>query len=312
MIESLNGHSPENGIINSWMKAIRPRTLPLALSSIAMGSFLAAFDGAFSLKILVLSGLTTVFLQVLSNLANDYGDFLHGADSEFRTGPARAVSSGNISPAEMKTGIILAASASFITGLILILDLLNPPVIRFWVFLIAGILAILAALGYTMGKKPYGYAGFGDIFVLIFFGIVGVAGSYFLHTGKINFIHILPALSTGFFATAVLNINNIRDIESDKLAGKHSIPVRIGRDNAIAYHWFLLSSGLAAAILYTILDYRGIFQFLYLISIPLLFINGQQVALYAGTEKLDACLKKMALTTLVFVITFGIGLLLSI
>ncbi len=297
--------------VRAWLKAIRLRTLPLALASIAMGSFLAAFDGSFSWNVLIFSGLTTIFLQILSNLANDYGDFKHGADSAHRTGPSRAVASGAISPAEMKTGIIVITLAALVSGLILISHLLTFGVIYFISFLAAGILAILAALGYTMGKKPYGYAGLGDIFVMLFFGIVGVAGTYFLNTGTIRLIHILPALSTGFFATAVLNINNIRDVDSDKLAGKKSIPVRIGRLAAVKYHWFLLSAGWVAALAYNLLDFRGPFQFLFLFSTPLLIINGNQVAALSASEKLDACLRKMALTTLFFVLTFGIGLLLE-
>ncbi|HLF35229.1 MAG TPA: 1,4-dihydroxy-2-naphthoate polyprenyltransferase [Cyclobacteriaceae bacterium] len=295
--------------IQAWIKAIRLRTLPLALSSIAMGSFLAAFDGAFSFRILLFSGLTTIFLQILSNLANDYGDYIHGADGSHRSGPSRAVSSGTISPGEMKTAIIIFAVASFASGMLLIYNLLNTTKFLFFIFLAAGILAILSAIGYTMGKKPYGYAGLGDLFVVLFFGITGVAGTYFLHTGQMAADSLLPALGTGFFATAVLNINNIRDIESDRLSGKRSIPVRIGLRKAVFYHWFLLAGGWSTAIIFTVLNFRGIMQFLFLLATPLLILNGIDVAAKAGSDKLDACLKKMAMTTLVFVITFGIGLM---
>ena len=296
----------------AWLKAVRLRTLPLALASIAMGSFLAAYDGAFSIRVLILSSLTTVFLQVLSNLANDYGDYLHGADSIHRTGPARAVSSGAISPAEMKTGIILSALAALVTGLFLIVRLLENNAGDFFFFLAAGIAAIFAALGYTLGKRPYGYVGLGDFFVLLFFGIAGVAGTYFLHTGTLRGIHLLPALSTGLFAVAVLNIDNIRDVESDRMAGKKSIPVRFGNMAAVKYHWALLAAGWGLAVVYNLLVFRGIFQFLFLLATPLLIINGREVAAYSGTEKIDACLRKMALTTFVFVLTFGAGLLIEI
>jgi 1,4-dihydroxy-2-naphthoate octaprenyltransferase len=297
--------------LKAWIRAIRLRTLPLALSSIAMGSFLAAFDGAFSLRVLILSSLTTIFLQILSNLANDYGDYLHGADHAERTGPAREVSSGAITPVEMKTAIVITAIAALITGLFLIAGLLKFSIYYFFGFLGAGMLAILAAMGYTMGKKPYGYAGLGDLFVMIFFGIIGVSGTYFLHTGSIPPIQFLPAISTGFFATAVLNINNIRDVESDRTAGKKSIPVRIGRKAAVKYHWFLLGAGWLSALAFDLLDYRGAYQFLFLLATPLLVINGYQVATFKDPEKLDGCLRKMALTTLAFVLTFGIGLLLA-
>jgi 1,4-dihydroxy-2-naphthoate octaprenyltransferase len=201
-------------------------------------------------------------------------------------------------------------SLSFISGILLIKDLLEQTTGQFIFFLSAGVLAILAALGYTLGRKPYGYAGLGDLFVMIFFGLVGVAGSYFLHAGRMPLSYLLPAAGTGFFSVAVLNINNIRDIESDRQAGKFSIPVRIGMQKAVTYHWTLLWSGLTSTIIFSLINYRGISQFLFLLAVPLLVQNGLEVSRKAGSDALDGCLKKMALTTLLFVLTFGIGLLL--
>ena len=290
----------------AWIEAFRLRTLPLSLACIGMGNILAGFAGVFNWSIAFLSVLTTIFLQILSNLANDYGDSIHGADSTERTGPQRQVQSGAISKSAMKKAIYLFAGCSFICGLLLIKIALSSWLI-FWIFLILGLLSIWAAINYTSGNNPYGYQGFGDLFVFLFFGWVGVVGTYFLQTLQIEWTTFLPASSCSFFAVAVLNINNIRDIESDEKAGKRSIPVRIGRNKAVAYHILLLSLGLLSAILFVYLEFNSYWQFLFLLVIPLLVINGKAVNQLKKADLLDPYLKQMALTTLLFVILFGIG-----
>jgi 1,4-dihydroxy-2-naphthoate octaprenyltransferase len=295
--------------LNAWLKAIRLRTLPLALASIAMGSFLAGGEGYFDALTLILAVLTTVFLQILSNLANDFGDTMHGADSVERTGPKRSVQSGEISASSMKRGIIITALLSFICGITLLITAIKNINITFLIFVLLGIGAILAALGYTMGKKPYGYAGLGDLFVVLFFGLVGVLGTCYLFTGNFSGIHILPAFTSGFFAAAVLNINNIRDIDSDRLAGKKSIPVRFGRKNAIFYHWSLLFTGFLFVIIYTALTYNSPFQLIFLITIPLFIKNARDVKNKHYAADLDPSLKRMAISSLIFTLCFGIGLL---
>lgn len=289
-----------------WLQAFRLRTLPLALSCIAMGGFLAAAAGAFRLDIFMLCISTTIFLQILSNLANDYGDSVHGADHAERQGPKRAVQSGAISPRQMRKAVIVFVILCLISGVTLLWISfgLNWNAIIFFFGL--GILSILAAVAYTVGRKPYGYIGLGDLSVLIFFGLVGVMGSYYLFTQHITWIKILPALSCGFFSIGVLNVNNIRDIESDRKAGKFSIPVRIGRPNAILYHWLLIMAGLTTAIAYSILTYHGMLQFLFLMSAPLFIRNAIAVSRKPSAE-LDPYLKQMALSTLVFVLLFGLG-----
>jgi 1,4-dihydroxy-2-naphthoate polyprenyltransferase len=292
--------------INLWLRAFRLRTLPLALSCIAMGGFLAASQGAFQWNIFVFSILTTIFLQILSNLANDYGDSIHGADSADRKGPSRTVQSGAISPGQMKAAIFIFIALCLISGISLLLISfgLNWNAILFFFGL--GVLSILAAIAYTVGKKPYGYAGLGDFSVLIFFGLVGVMGSNYLFTKQLSWIHVLPALSCGFFSMGVLNINNIRDIESDRKAGKFSIPVRIGRERAILYHWFLIAGGLVSAIVFSVLTYQSPVQLLFVLSFPLFVINGLSVQ-RKPAEQLDPYLKQLALSTLLFVVLFGLG-----
>ncbi|EKB47215.1 1,4-dihydroxy-2-naphthoate polyprenyltransferase [Cecembia lonarensis] len=291
----------------AWLHAIRLRTLPLALSSIFMGSFLAAYTEKFRWEVLLLAALTTIFLQILSNLANDYGDSVHGADSADRLGPVRAVQAGVISLEEMKRAMYLLAGLSFLTGLGLIYVAVQNW-LTFLIFLFLGLAAIWAAISYTSGKKPYGYVGLGDISVFLFFGILGVAGTFFLHSLNFSWSVMLPAISLGCFSTAVLNINNIRDIDSDKMAGKKSIPVRIGRRKAVMYNWFLIFLGNASLLAFSL--QQGTWNaLLALLVLPFMIGVGKAVQNKTKAHELDPYLKKMAISTLFWVILFGIGLL---
>jgi 1,4-dihydroxy-2-naphthoate octaprenyltransferase len=276
-----------------------------------MGGFLAASLGEFRTDIFLLCICTTVLLQLLSNLANDYGDFTNGADLTGRIGPVRAVQSGVISPQSMKNAIVLFAVLAFASGVYLLymskgLESINA----FGFFLALGVLAIIASIKYTAGKNPYGYAGLGDISVLVFFGWVGVIGSFYLQTGNVNSLLLLPATSCGLLATGVLNINNIRDIASDTEAGKRTIPMRIGRENAVLYHIFLIVFAIGCAIAYTLLVYKSVEQFLFVVSVPFFITNIVKVKT-VDSKNLDPYLKQMALSTLLFVVSFGVGLLLA-
>ncbi|MET4108251.1 1,4-dihydroxy-2-naphthoate polyprenyltransferase [Hymenobacter sp. UYP22] len=292
----------------AWISAFRPRTLPLALASIMAGGFLAASNGQFRGSVVGLAALTTVLLQILSNLANDYGDSQNGADSVHREGPQRAVQSGAISPEQMKRGMGLFGALSLVSGVALLWVALGAVAV--WVtaaFFVLGLSAIWAAVNYTAGSKPYGYAGLGDLSVFIFFGMVGVCGTYFLQAGNLPLPVLLPAAALGCFATAVLNVNNIRDIRSDELAGKITIPVRLGPQRARVYHVVLLTAGLVCAVLYVVLTYHSPWQWLFLLSGPLLARNAAAVWQRQDSMQLDPLLKQMALTTLVFTLLFGLG-----
>lgn len=294
--------------MKSWIEAARPRTLPLALSCILMGSFLAVVQHSFSWPIATLSVLTTILLQVLSNFANDYGDAVNGKDTELREGPIRAVHSGSITPKAMLRAIIVFSALAFAAGIsLLYISLRNAPANVFWAFLGIGLACIAAAITYTAGKRPYGYVGLGDLSVLIFFGWVGVLGSNYLYTLNWSWELLLPASSCGLFAVAVLNINNIRDIDSDKATGKNSIPVRIGREKAIIYHWAILILGMLCVVVYTSLNFQNYSQLLFLISFPFFIRNGIAVSSLRKASELDPYLKQMALSTLLFVILFGLG-----
>ena len=294
-------------MIKNWLEAFRLRTLPLALSSIAMGSFLAAAEGFFEIKICALAILTTVLLQILSNLANDLGDTLNGADHEGRVGPTRAVQSGAISKKSMTVAVIIFAFVSLISGLGLLYFSIGLLNLKFLIFLILGLLCIAAAIKYTAGSKPYGYSGLGDVSVFIFFGLVGVCGTYFLYTGYFNVVILLPAITCGLFATAVLNLNNMRDIVSDKLVGKNTIPVQIGLVNAKRYHVALITLAWFAALAYTSMLFVSLYYFLFLLLFPLSIFHLLQIVKREGAF-LDPYLKKTALTTLFFVLLWGIGM----
>ncbi|WP_461095918.1 1,4-dihydroxy-2-naphthoate polyprenyltransferase [Spirosoma luteolum] len=300
----------------NWLAAARPRTLPLALASIILGSFLAVPVGRFSWPIALMAALTTIFLQILSNFANDYGDAVSGKDTELRVGPRRAVATGDITKEAMLRGIIITSALSLVCGIaLLVLAFGDRPGLHvdpsaFWAFLGLGLLSIGAAIGYTNGKRPYGYAGFGDIAVLLFFGWLGVLGTYFLHTLSVQALLLLPATSVGLFATGVLNVNNIRDIETDTLTGKRSIPARLGRALAIRYHWGLLLAGMACALVYSLLTDAPLTAYLYVLSFPLFVLNGRAIATHRNPAELNPRLGQLAMTTLLFVVLFGLGQLL--
>lgn len=269
---------------------------------------MAAANGVFDGVIVAFCVLTTLFLQILSNLANDYGDSKHGADSDHREGPLRAVQAGYIQAEHMKTGMLVFSVLSLVSGLVLLwLSFGTDGVLLFLVFLALGIASIWAAINYTAGSKPYGYAGLGDVFVFVFFGLVGVLGTYFLQAQELNLTVVLPALICGFFSTAVLNVNNIRDIKSDALAGKKSIPVRLGPTRARLYHVALLTAGVISALLYVLLEFKNAWQLLFLLALPLVVLNGVNVWQKQSSKELDPYLKQMAITTLLFVLLFGIG-----
>lgn len=296
--------------IKIWIKAFRLRTLPLALSSVALGCFVANYDGIFNWTVAILACLTTLFLQILSNLANDYGDSKHGTDNIDRVGPLRAVQSGIITPKEMKRMVIVFMVLSLLCGLWLIYEgTKGTPFIFVLLFLVLGIGAIAAAVKYTIGDHPYGYSGFGDLFVFIFFGLTGVIGTYYLNTHRFNWEILLPASAMGFLSAGVLNLNNMRDRENDKVSGKHTLVVIMGIQKARWYHLFLLSGSVIAGLTYMILNYQTPFQLLFLITLPMLWINVAVVFKNTIPEELDPYLRKLSITSLLFSIAFGIGLL---
>ncbi len=298
--------------ISAWIGAFRLRTLPLAFSSIITGSFLAARHYDFEWEVTVLALTTTLFLQVLSNLSNDYGDSVHGADSQHRIGPARAVQSGKISKENMKTAMFICAALAFFSGMLLLFISLREQLITLLLFVALGISAIAAAIKYTAGKNPYGYKGFGDVFVFLFFGIVGVQGTFYLHTHTFLITGLLPAATIGLLSAAVLNLNNMRDHVSDALAGKNTVVVKMGYDWAKKYHAAMILLSFAFAFTFAFLifwDTGNLLSFIFLpVFVFLIFFHLKKVKHTENPAELDPELKKVALSTFVFSLLFGLGI----
>ncbi len=298
--------------LSIWLNAARPRTLPLALACIIMGTGLALADGLADWIVALFSVITAILLQILSNLANDYGDSMHGADHVERKGPRRAVQSGLVTAAAMRRAIVVTVVLAVLSGVALLWFAFGRQAFSSTIFFILlGAAAIGAAITYTAGKMPYGYAGLGDIAVLAFFGWVGVLGSYYVQTSRFSWPLLLPATACGLLAVAVLNVNNIRDIDSDRLAGKNSVPVRLGLRNAKIYHWLLLASATLFAVLYCLLNSASLWQYLFLLAVPLLVRNGLAISSAEELPALNPWLKQMSLAALTFVILFSIGQVLA-
>ncbi len=294
-------------MVKNYFKAARLRTLPLSISGIIVGGLLAKSQGFFDWSIFILSIFTTIGFQVLSNFANDYGDGIKGTDA-IRTGEERMVSSGKISPKQMKTAMIITATVTILIALVLIYLAFGKNNFAYSIlFFTLGIASIVAAIKYTVGNSAYGYSGLGDVFVFVFFGLLSVLGSYFLFTKQIDFLILLPAFSIGLLSTAVLNLNNMRDRENDKKSNKNTIVVKIGATAAKKYHYSLLIFSLVFAVVYVILNYVSPFQFLFMIAYIPLYKHFVFVIKNNDESLLDGQLKVVALSTFLFGILFGIG-----
>lgn len=294
-----------------WIEAARLRTLPLSISGIIVGTFLAAAEGFVNLTITLFALLTTVGFQVLSNFANDYGDGVKGTDNEDRIGPKRTIQSGKIKPKQMLNAMKITALVTLLVAVLLIYIAFGKENFVLSVtFFLLGIASVVAAIKYTVGSKAYGYSGLGDLFVLLFFGWLSVVGSYFLYTKELNWFIFLPATSIGFFSVGVLNLNNLRDFESDKKVEKNTLVVKIGYKFGKIYHSVLLLSAVFLCLLYTIIFFNSFLQLIFLIALVPLGKHFITVFKNNNPKKLDGELKKLALSTFLFAILFGLGLLL--
>lgn len=293
--------------VKNYIEAARLRTLPLSVSGIIVGSFLAASQGFFNWIVCVLALLTTIGFQVLSNFANDYGDGIKGTD-DHRTGEKRLVASGVITPKQMKRAMIFTAVITLIVALLLIYVAFGKDSFGLsLLFLGLGVASIVAAIKYTVGKSAYGYSGFGDVFVFVFFGLLSVIGSNFLFTKEIDFTIFLPAFSIGLLSTSVLNLNNMRDRENDQKTNKNTLVVKIGAEFAKYYHYFLIVTAFLFAFLYTTIHYYQPQQFLFVIAFIPLIKHLIFVLKNTNEGDLDGELKKVALSTFFFGILFGLG-----
>lgn len=315
--------------MSDWIAAARLRTLPLSISGIIMGSFIAkwkleqlsaishqpsAISQTWDWSVFELALLVTLLYQILSNYANDYGDGVKGTD-KLRVNEAeqRAVASGKITAKQMKNAVILFSVLSFIATVALLYEAFFPDFIKeFWIFIGLGVACILAAIGYTVGKKPYGYMGLGDVMVFIFFGLVSVGGSYFLFTKSFDWDILLPASAVGLMSAAVLNLNNMRDMESDQISGKKSLALRLGYQNAMSYQMALMQLPLILILIW--LGLQGFFQqgkyYPFIVMVLLFPMMGLRRKILATKEPkaLDPFLKQVGIMTLMMAILMAFGL----
>ena len=301
-----------NEKLQMWWETARPKTLPLALASIFTGSALGywANPQGFNGLVMALCLLTTILLQVISNFANDYGDHQKGSDTEERIGPLRGIQKGAISAKELKWGLILMVGASFLSGSFLI-GIAYENLSDLFAFAGLGILAIVAAITYTVGAKPYGYMGLGDISVLVFFGLLGVGGTYYLQTHSIDSHIILPAIGSGLLASAVLNINNLRDIEQDAKAGKNTLAVRLGAYKGRVYHCILLSMAALCYLAFAVATAISWTNYLFVLAMPLLAKHAIFVYRSQQPSELRPMLAQMSMISLLINILFSLGLLIG-
>ncbi|MBB4805577.1 1,4-dihydroxy-2-naphthoate octaprenyltransferase [Chryseobacterium defluvii] len=305
--------------MSEWIKAARLRTLPLSLSGIIMGAFIAKWrlygeGGTWDWKIFALALLVTLLYQVLSNYANDYGDGVKGTDAKrINEAESRAVASGKITAKQMKNAVILFSILSLAATVALLYVAFIPEHMNeFYIFIGLGIASILAAIGYTVGKKPYGYMGLGDLFVFIFFGLVSVCGSYFLFTKTFSWDVLLPGTAIGMMSMAVLNLNNMRDIESDRLSGKNSLALRLGFRNAMIYEMILLQLPLILILIFLgvngFIQMQNYYVFIVMILLLPLMKLRRKIMSVKEPKELDPFLKQVGIMTLMMAVLTAFGL----
>ena len=297
--------------LKTWIRAARPRTVLLSFSGVLLGGFLAInqvpepVEGPSLWLTLFFCALTAVLLQILSNLANDYGDFKKGTDGAKRVGPQREMQSGAITEKEMQRGLGVTSALCLVSGALLIFVFAKLTWQELAVFAALGIGAVLAALLYTLGKHPYGYRGLGDLYCFLFFGWAAAAGTFYLATKTLDFSVLLPASAMGFLSNAVLNINNMRDIENDRASGKNSLVVKIGSEKAFVYHCLLIGLAFVCLTIYLVLNHAAWYSYLFLL-LSLLFIKDLVAIKKTAPDQLDPFLGRQVKHSFLLVLTFGV------
>ena len=305
--------------LKNWVKAARPRTLLLSFSGVLLGGFLAiaeipdpavaehsrSIEGPTHWLVILFCALTAVLLQILSNLANDYGDFKKGTDGAKRVGPQREMQSGAITEKEIQKGIAVAAALCLLFGGFLIFVFARLTWQELAVFTALGLGAVLAALLYTLGKHPYGYRGLGDLYCFLFFGWAAVAGTFYLATKALDFSVLLPASAMGFLSNAVLNINNMRDYENDRASGKNSLVVQLGLQKAFVYHCALIVGAFVCLTIYLILKHAPVYSYLFLWLFLLFFMDLRAIK-KTQPELLDPFLGRQVRNTFLLVLAYGV------
>lgn len=285
-----------------WLLASRPKTLPAAISPVLVGTALAWSDGQFSLAPTLAAAVGALLLQILSNFANDYFDFEKGVDTRERVGPTRVMAAGLLSARELRLGMAVVISLAVLDGIYLV-------VVGGWPILAVGAASILAALLYTGGPLPFGYRGLGDLFVFIFFGLTAVCGTYYVQAGTLSPVIFVAAAPVGFLITAILVVNNLRDIETDARAGKRTLAVLIGHKSTRRQYLLLLVLAYSAPLLLWLGYDLGPAVLLPLLSLPLAFRRATSVYSAMGKE-FNSVLAATAQLSLQFSLLLSIGILL--
>ena len=295
------------GRSNPWLRAARPRTVLLSLSGVMMGGFLAFASGQEpNIWALSFCALTALLLQILSNLANDYGDFKKGLDNADRTGPQRVMQSGELTERQMRTGIALTALLTLVSGALLIFVFARLTWRELAVFAALGIAAVAAALLYTLGKRPYGYRGLGDLFCFLFFGWAAVLGTFYLVTKTLDFSVLLPATALGFLSNAVLNINNMRDYAHDKAQGKNTLVVKLGLKRAFIYHVILIVGAFVCLTVFLVLKQTPWFTYAFWLLFPLFLMDLITIWKLFESGHLDQMLPRQVVKTFLLTLVFGL------
>lgn len=301
--------------MKKWIKAARLRTLPLSVSGIILGSACAYQAVPSHSKFWLILGLcllTTLFFQVLSNYANDYGDAVKGTDNENRVGPQRAIQSGEITKTAMKKAIIITSVLGMISSIAVVyFSFGKENFVQAVIYLGLAVACIGAAIKYTVGSSAYGYRGLGDVFVFLFFGLVSTLGSYYLYTHSLDLKVLFPAIGVGLLSTAVLNMNNMRDIENDAAMNKNTLVVKMGYQKAKKYHFFLIIAPIILFNIYAMASFTKWYQFVYVLALIPLFKNISVVSKTKNPRDLDPELKRIALTTFFVSLLFSIAIILN-
>lgn len=300
--------------MKKWIKAARLRTLPLSISGIFVGSACAYQSYHTQWNYWLIFGLcflTTLFFQVLSNYANDYGDAVKGTDNDNRVGPKRAIQSGEITQKQMKKAIIITSTLSLLSSVgVIYASFGNENFIQAVIYLVLAIACVGAAIKYTVGSSAYGYRGLGDVFVFIFFGLVSTLGSYYLYGHSFDFTVLLPGIAIGLLSMAVLNMNNMRDIENDAAMGKNTIVVKLGFNKARMYHFYLIVLAVIALNSFALEKGFKWYQFAFVIGFIPLLKNLKIVNTVTNPRNLDPELKRLSLTTFLISLLLSIALIL--
>ena len=294
--------------IATWVNAARLRTLPLSISGILVGTALANFQGSSNITLFILALCTAIGFQITSNFANDYGDGVKGTDNDDRIGPKRVLQSGLLTRKTLKRGIIISILINIILVVSVVFIAFDVQDIGYiLVFMVLGGFSIWAAITYTIGNSAYGYRGLGDVFVFLFFGLLAVLGTLFLYTKDITWAAVLPAIAIGALSTGVLNLNNLRDHESDRDSNKRTLVVLMGYARGLQYQTILISIGLLSLLVYIFLEFKCYFQLLPLVVFIPILLQLDRVRKTRTPSSLDPELKKLAISTFVLSLLFYLG-----